>query len=180
MGNPLTAMKVSINIVTARRLFNYLAFQLGWFVLVLTQSPWTLIWALLFVLGHGLWLATRAEWRHVLPIMLIGMVIDGLWQASPWVQFYGAGWPLPLWLIGLWLMFPLTLNHSLAWLNHRPVLLVLGGILGAGGSYLGGAALGAAEITGPARILLPLSWGLWLPLCFRFGVVQKKNLGRSI
>ncbi|WP_157954330.1 DUF2878 domain-containing protein [Saccharospirillum mangrovi] len=168
MGNAL-------NRTVAWRLFNYAGFQAGWLILVLTRSPWSLLWALVFVACHWRWLASAAEWRRVIPIMVFGGAIDALWQASPWVEFYGAGWPLPLWLIGLWLMFPLTLNHSLAWLADRPILQIFGGIVGAGGSYLGGATLGAAQLSGPAWYLLPLSWGLWLPLFYRWMSVTTSN-----
>lgn len=157
----------TLNRAVALKLFNYAGFQAGWFLLVLTRSPWALFWVLAFMVGHQRWLATTREWRGVIPIMLAGLSIDLLWHLSPWVEFNGVGWPMPLWLVGLWLMFPLTLNHSLAWLDNRLWLQILGGIFGAGGSYLGGAALGAAEITGPAWWLVPLSWGIWLPLCYR-------------
>lgn len=156
----------AVNTAVALRLFNYAGFQAGWFLLVLTRSPWALLWVAAFLLCHYRWLAQPGEWRQVLPIMVIGAAIDLLWHLSPWVEFAGAGWPMPLWLIGLWLMFPLTLNHSLAWLADRPLLQILGGIFGAGGSYLGGAALGAADISGPAWWLVPLGWGLWLPLFY--------------
>lgn len=161
MGDPLSP-------ATRRQLFNYAGFQAGWFLLVLTRSPWALLWVLAFLACHALWVARPGEWQRVLPIMLGGLAIDLLWQLSPWVTFIGTGWPLPLWLFGLWLMFPLTLNHSLAWLDGRPLLQVLGGVFGAGGSYLGGAALGAAEVSGPALVLMPLGWALWLPLFYRW------------
>ncbi|MFG1496696.1 DUF2878 domain-containing protein [Saccharospirillum sp. HFRX-1] len=155
-----------MNRAVGLQLFNYAGFQAGWFLLVLTRSPWALLWVAVFLLCHYRWLAQPGEWRQVLPIMIFGATIDLLWHLSPWVEFTGAGWPMPLWLIGLWLMFPLTLNHSLAWLADRPLLQIFGGIFGAGGSYLGGAALGAADISGPAWWLVPLGWGLWLPLFY--------------
>lgn len=173
-------MGYSLNRSTLLALFNYLGFQAGWFVLVLTRSPWSLLWAIAFVALHTRLLATPSEWRRVIPIMVLGCLIDVLWQWSPWVSYIGTGWPVPLWLIGLWLMFPLTLNHSLAWLEGRLWLQVAGGIFGAGGSYLGGAALGAAEVSGPALILLPLSWGLWLPLFYRLNRPRPTVLGAPV
>ncbi len=151
--------------------FNYLVFQLGWFLLVLTRSPWALVWALAFVVIHLRWMATPREWLSAGAVTILGLAIDTAWQLSPWVQFNGTGWPLPLWLVGLWLMFPFTLNHSLGWLRSKPLLQVLFGAFGGGGSYLAGAQLGAAQLEPLAYWLLPLSWGLWLPLfygCMRF------------
>ncbi|WP_189610323.1 DUF2878 domain-containing protein [Saccharospirillum salsuginis] len=149
-----------------KAVFNYAAFQIGWFVLVLTQSPWSLVWALAFAAIHARILATPREWQRVGVIMAFGILVDLGWHLSPWVQFNGAGWPIPLWLVGLWIMFPLTLNHSLAWLDRRPLLQIVFGGIGGGGSYIAGAQFGAAEMAGPAYILIPLTWALWLPLFY--------------
>lgn len=157
---------------------NYAGFQLGWFLLVLTRSPWALLWVLGFVLLHWIWLGTRREWLRMGVVMGFGLAIDTLWQQSPWVHFHGAGWPVPAWLTGLWLMFPLTLNHSLGWLQGRTGLQMLFGAIGGGGSYLAGVGLGAASLAGPAYILLPLGWALWLPLFYAWSSVDLHRPGR--
>lgn len=146
--------------------FNYAAFQIGWFILVLTQSPWTILWALAFAAIHARTLGSPREWQRVSAIMAFGLIVDLAWHLSPWVTFHGAGWPIPVWLMGLWLMFPLTLNHSLAWLSHKPLLQSLFGAIGGGGSYIAGAQLGAADMLWPAYLLIPASWALWLPLFY--------------
>lgn len=157
---------------------NYAGFQIGWFLLVLTRSPWALLWVLGFMLLHSRWLGTRREWLRMGALMGLGLVIDTLWQLSPWVHFNGTGWPVPAWLAGLWLMFPLTLNHSLNWLKGHPALQILLGAIGGGGSYLAGAGLGAATLTGPAYLLIPLSWGLWLPLFYAWNSLDIHRPGR--
>lgn len=149
-----------------KKIGNYAGFQVGWFVLVLTQAAWSILWAMAFVVFHKLVVARQGEWSKVALIMAIGLTVDTLWHYSPWVQFVGAGWPIPLWLVGLWLMFPLTLAHSLSWLNNRLLLQVIFGAVGGGGSYLAGAKLGAAEINGLGWVVMPLLWGLWLPLFY--------------
>lgn len=153
--------------------FNYAAFQIGWFVLVWTQSPWSLLWALVFAGVHARLLATAREWQRAGAIMLFGVLVDLGWHWSPWVTFHGTGWPLPLWLIGLWLMFPLTLHHSLAWLDRKPWLQSLFGGIGGGGGYLAGAQLGAADLAWPAYVLLPLSWALWLPMFYHWMAIER-------
>ena len=145
---------------------NYAGFQIGWFLLVLTQSPWALIWALSFVALHSVLEGNRREWQAVIPVMVFGLVVDLTWHLSPAVQFLGAGQPVPLWLVGLWITFPLTLNHSLAWLKGRLPLQVLLGVFGGGGSYVAGTQFGAAEMDAWAFIAVPLAWGLWLPLFY--------------
>lgn len=147
-------------------ILNYAGFQIGWFLLVLTQSAWAIFWALGFVLMHAVFFGSQREWLTVVPIMLVGLLIDLSWHLSPAIAFLGAGQPLPVWLIGLWLMFPLTLNHSLAWLKGRLWLQALLGVFGGGGSYIAGAQLGAAAIEPLAMVIVPLAWGLWLPLFY--------------
>lgn len=150
-----------------KKIGNYAGFQVGWFILVLTQSAWGILWAMAFVLFHKLKVANRGEWSKVGLIMAIGLTVDTAWHYSPWIHFVGTGWPVPLWLIGLWLMFPLTLAHSLSWLSNRLALQILFGAIGGGGSYIAGAKLGAANISGIGWVLMPLLWGLWLPLFYR-------------
>ncbi|MEX1214290.1 DUF2878 domain-containing protein [Saccharospirillum sp.] len=150
----------------AKVFFNYAGFQIGWFLLVLTQSAWAIFWALGFAVVHALLEGNRREWQATLPIMVFGLLTDLLWHLSQAVQFHGTGQPVPLWLVGLWLMFPLTLNHSLAWLKGRLSLQVILGVFGGGGSYVAGAQFGAATLTPFGLIAVPLAWGLWLPLFY--------------
>lgn len=158
-----------------KQIANYAGFQIGWFLLVLSQSPWALAWALGFAAMHSLWFARPGEWERVAGIMVFGVMVDTLWQQTPWVQFEGSGWPIPLWLTGLWLTFPLTLNHSLLWLRGRFWLQVVFGVIGGGGSYLAGAKLGAANLSGPAYFMLPLSWGIWLPAFYAWNDFATKT-----
>ena len=134
-------------------------------MLVLSQSPWALLWAAAFAAAH-LPFTSRREWLAVLLTAGFGIIVDSLWHMSAAVTYAGSGWPLPFWLLGLWLMFPLTMNHGLAWLKGRPVLQIVCGIFGGGGSYLAGMHLGAASMQPAAQIILPLLWGLWLPLFY--------------
>lgn len=147
-------------------IFNYAGFQIGWFLLVLTQSAWAVLWALGFLAIHAVLSGNRREWQAVIPVMIVGLLIDLAWHLSPAVQFLGTGQPMPLWLVGLWLMFPLTLNHSLAWLKGRRSLQIILGVFGGGGSYVAGTQFGAATMEAWALIAVPLAWGIWLPLFY--------------
>ncbi len=149
-----------------KAVLNYAGFQIGWFLLVLTQSAWAIFWALGFVAMHAALFGNRREWQAVIPIMILGLLVDLIWHLTPAVQFLGTGQPVPLWLVGLWLMFPLTLNHSLAWLKGRLSLQIVLGVVGGGGSYVAGTQFGAATMEPWALIAVPLAWGLWLPLFY--------------
>lgn len=156
--------------MTMRLLINLLFFQIGWFLAILTQSPWSVAWALLFLWVHYQYFAIPGEMKCVLPVIALGFVIDSLWQLSPWILFLGAApvdlLTLPYWMLALWIMFPLTLLHSLHWLQGRYYLQIILGVVGAGGSYVAGARLGAAEVNTVALFMIAGAWGLWLPLMY--------------
>ncbi|WP_196157640.1 DUF2878 domain-containing protein [Reinekea sp. G2M2-21] len=148
------------------KIANYALFQIGWFLAVLFQSPWSLLWALMFVGVHAFAFNHRKETWQLLPVMLIGLSIDLIWHLSPFIEYLGLGFVVPTWIIALWMIFPLTLNHSLAWLKGRLTLQVLFGILGGGGSYVAGTKLGAANATPLGLLLVASAWGLWLPFFY--------------
>jgi hypothetical protein len=155
-----------MNANARKAILNYAGFQIGWFLLVLTQSGWAILWALAFVAMHAVVFGNKREWQTVIPIMMFGLLVDLIWHLSPAVQFIGTGQPVPLWLVGLWLTFPLTLNHSLAWLKGRLSLQIALGVFGGGGSYVAGTQFGAAEMEPWALVAVPLAWGIWLPLFY--------------
>lgn len=157
---------MKLNRQAGKVFFNYAGFQIGWFLLVLTQSAWAILWALGFLAIHAALFGNRREWQAVIPIMLVGLLIDLAWHLTPAVQFLGTGQPIPVWLVGLWLMFPLTLNHSLAWLKGRRSLQIMLGVFGGGGSYVAGTQVGAANMDTWALIAVTLAWGIWLPLFY--------------
>ena len=157
-----------------KRLINALGFQTGW-------------WACIVGVGHGLeWhamgLCAVLVWLHLYDsrhrredIMLaavalaLGLVIDSLLQYFSVIHFYGwALWALsPFWLWMLWVLFAMTLNASLDFLQTLPlwVSAIVGGVAGPL-TYLAGASFGAAAMdpTLTHVSLLALAWGMALPL----------------
>ena len=63
--------------------------------------------------------ALKGELLSLFPIILIGLVVDSLGISGvDHVSGYGSCRSLMLpWMLALWLMFPLTLLHSLRWLQ---------------------------------------------------------------
>lgn len=153
---------------------NLLAFQVGWWAVVLTAAYGQAVFGLLVVgllLG---WHLTRVRPRTgeaalVGLAMLIGLAFDGLLQASGWVAFAGGGvakWLPPLWMVALWANFATTLNVSLRALRQRPLLAAGLGAVGGPAAYWGGAQLGAMTLhnAGTALVALTLGWALVTPL----------------
>lgn len=149
------------------KLANFALFQAGWFLAVILQTPWALVWALMFMTIHYRYFVKDAsELKVLLIISLVGVCIDTLWQLSPAISYIGEGIVIPYWLVALWLIFPLTLNVSLAWLAKNRLLQVVFGLIGGGGSYLTGAKFGAADFQWWGLALIALAWSAWLPLFY--------------
>lgn len=158
-----------------RQIANFVLFQAGWFACVLGAAH-GFVWASAIAIAaiaaiHFRWVSTDRlrDLRLVILAPLIGGAGDSLVAMTGWLRFEAA-WPIPwlepIWMLLLWVNFPMTLNASLAWLNRR---YVLGAVLGATGgplAYWTGAQLGALEIVGPfwpAMLLIGVAWAILLP-----------------
>ena len=155
-------------------LANFVLFQLGWIVTVLSAAagyPWlgplyALIWlglhlrALAGDRGVELALITAAFALGALAdsaLVLLGL-IDFPQQAR-------LGFPTTLWMAGLWAMFAATLRHAMGWLTGRYLLAVLFGLAGGPLAYWAGERLGALLVHTPAAWpAIALEWGLAMPL----------------
>ena len=70
----------------------------------------------------------------------------------------------------LWMIFAITLNHSLVWLKNRISLSVIFGAIGGPLAYLAGEKLGAIIITQQlSLVLLSIGWALITPFLISIG-----------
>ena len=94
-------------------------------------------------------------------------------QAVPWANV------APIWILTLWAGFALTLNHSMAFFQTRPVGAVLFGFFGGPLAYYFAANIWKAVIfTAPPLHVygaLALVWAVMTPLLLKIGL----NLQRS-
>ncbi len=112
----------------------------------------------------------RADFLLAAIAMSIGLVLDTLYIRAGLIVYEGSSlWHsfAPLWILGLWVNFALTMNGCLGWLQQRRMLAgVLSAICGPA-SYYGGIALGTARVTGDPAILftaIGLAWAVAVPL----------------
>jgi hypothetical protein len=155
---------------------NAVGYQGVWLVSVYAAGrglPWP---GLIAAVGFAGWqLAVsreRASDLRLLPVAaLLGVLIDGTLTRSGAMSFAATAPALPvggapLWILGLWCAFCLTLNHSLGWLRDQPVLAALLGAVGGPLSYLAAHRMaGAVTLAAPQwRVLawLALSWAVAL------------------
>lgn len=157
---------------------NFLWYQSVWFTAILGREAWEpLLLALL-----ALHLAWCRDWRAELKLMLscgiLGVVADSglsmsglyLFDPSPSVL------PIPLWLVGLWLGFAGTLNHSMSYLVSRPLIASAMSLAAAPLSYFAGARFGAVTFgldAQAAAITIGATWALLMLLFTKMATGQK-------
>jgi len=141
---------------------NFLIFQLGWLVAVMGAAvgvPWVgIAYALAWITAQSLIVDEgRGEMLRLgLTAVLLGYGLDSslvLVGAIAFPEAARLGWPAPLWMAALWLMFSMTLRQSLGWLRGRYLLAALLGALGGPAAYWAGAQLGAVQLLGGGRAL---------------------------
>jgi hypothetical protein len=157
---------------------NIIGYQLVWFVAVIFAGrgqPWPgVIAALVFVTWQ---VAVSPQRRAALQVLVIavvcGVVIDGLVHGLRLADYAAAapalpGGGAPLWILGLWACFSLTLGGPLRALGTRPLLAVVLGGIGGPLAYAG-AARGWDALTfhapeWQALALLAVGWAVAMPL----------------
>ena len=171
-------------------IFNFLGFQVGWFVCVLTGSLSALLYTIIFVAIHFHFMGNKQDGSLILLLLLIGFTSDTLLQITGLISFRGSVainflyfqpfsidsfFIQPLWLACLWLLFGLTINHSLAWLFQYPKwCLVVSALIGPF-SYYAGSALGAAVITSPLLLFFIVDGIIWVAVFYGLLVYKKKH-----
>ena len=156
------------------RLFlNALGFQTAWWACIAGVGHGLEIPALLYGLTlAGLHTAyapkPSQEIKLAAVALAIGVAIDTVLQAASVIDFYG--WSLaffsPFWLWLLWVLFAMTLNASLSFLQTKPLWLsALAGLVFGPLTYYAGAQLGAAYFDGSFihTAALALVWMIALP-----------------
>ncbi|TDR45846.1 uncharacterized protein DUF2878 [Tahibacter aquaticus] len=168
---------------------NIAAYQLVWFCAVLGAArgqAWPgIAAALLFSIIHLYTSPSRrSDARLIGCALLAGLLIDGGLGASGWAH-YAADQSdafAPLWILAIWLAFALTLNHSSAWLQGRPLLGVALGVFGGPLAYLAAERLHAIAFIAPAwrgLLWLALAWAVAMPLLAAAAARWRHTAGRT-
>lgn len=156
-----------------RLLINALCFQTAWWACIAGIGLGLEIPALVYcVVLAGLHLAFAAQPLAEAKLAAIalgtGVLADTLLQMLNVISFYG--WALgpvsPFWLWMLWVLFAMTLNASLSFLQKLPLWLsAVAGLAFGPLTYYAGAQLGAASFDGSLVHLaaLALTWMIALP-----------------
>lgn len=155
---------------------NALGFQACWLAFVAGAGLgycWTGFVALVPFAAYTLYRSPVARADALLMVMaaLLGCVADSALIASGMVRFAS---PVPstsiapVWIVGLWIAFALTLNHSMAFLQQRRWLAAaLGAVAGPVAYLIAANAWSALAFVAPAWhgvVFLAISWAIVTPL----------------
>ena len=142
---------------------NALLFQVGWLVCILCGSFWAGVFTLIALVFH--FVVYKQQLADVIAVLLavvIGLIHDSLLLHAGYIVFAEAIYLPPFWLVCLWALLGIALNHSLVWIYSRPLWSSLLGALAAPLSYLAGVKLSSAEWSSPLVEVLPIIAILWL------------------
>ena len=155
---------MSLNI-NGKFLTNALVFQAVWFICVLGNNVYAAISVMILVCIHkSLFNISSKDWVVLLAFSITGYLGDSIiakllnFQYSNDLPFIG-----PLWLLGLWVAFSTTLNHSMKWIFKTPYHAILIGLLLVPLSYLAGINLSNSDQlnTSNSYAILFLIEGIW-------------------
>jgi hypothetical protein len=146
-------------------IINFCLFQVGWFVCIL-GAAWNFTYIAIAISIGILFLHLYLTDKTANDIKLsaiaatFGFIFDGIMQFNNMIIYNNPGVPYPLtpiWIVILWILFAITLNHSLAWLKGRISLAMLFGLM-------------AVTIASPnTLIVLAIGWAFITPLLISFG-----------
>lgn len=156
------------------RWLNIAGYQLVWLAAVTSAAkgqPWFAVAAsALFVAAQVMASGERAsDLRNLGLAILMGMLIDGGLAAAGLVRYSSPHPALfaPIWILGIWAAFALTLNHSLAFLHGRPLVAGLLGAVGGPLAYSAAREFGALSFAEPASgslFALACAWAVAMAL----------------
>lgn len=166
------------------KIINFVLFQAAWFVCVLgasynhTYLAFTL--SLIILLLHFAIIKNRMlELKLIIIAGLIGLLFDGALLNFDLIIYNDPGLPYPftpIWIVMLWMIFAMTLNHSLAWLSQKIYISILFGAMGGPLAYIAGEKLGAITLLSTNSIItLSIGWALITPILLTIANKLNKN-----
>lgn len=119
---------------------------------------------------HGVFYVKRAKQfiQFYLRFLLMGLLFDGflLWRGhftfdGPSLGFF------PLWLLALWLVFPLNFLHTLKKFVNKPLLAGFFGLIGGPLAYKAGPAFGILFFDNKILIPVAIFWATYMLIACR-------------
>ncbi|MFK8053301.1 MAG: DUF2878 domain-containing protein [Woeseiaceae bacterium] len=161
---------------------NFLFFQVTWLALVAGAAK-DMIWpGALLCMMFLTWEFYHASNRRGLALMLLcglagSIIVDGSYVLLGIAEYAMPLGPIvPLWIMGLWIIFSLTIPQSMSWMRKRPVVGALMAGLAAPLSYLAGHKLDAISFPIGLSNALLITALTWIPAIYLMIVISMKTL----
>lgn len=140
-------------------------YQAIWFLCIFLENVGALLSLPLILLHLYLSPYKLQDAKQVAIFLLAGVIIDGTLHALGFITYNVSAYPIPPWLVVIWLALATLPHHSLNWLKGRYKLSTLFGALGGPLAYWAGVRVGAATFNWSlliSLITLAIIWGtLW-------------------
>jgi len=162
---------------------NIAIYQVVWFVCIRYGNIGGLI-SLPLLAIHLILSDKRKEDLKTMGLLLVaGMIIDGILTVAGFFAFDPPGYPIPPWLMVIWLGLATLVHHSLAWMKSRLLLCALLGALGGPLAYGSGVRMGAAVFNWellPSLLVLAAIWAaLWPGVMYLAGNADSRKHSRQ-
>ena len=166
------------------KIINFVLFQAAWFVCVLgaayDRTYFALLIATIILLIHFAMIKKRLlELKLILIAGIIGLFFYGALLNFDLIIYNDPGLPYPLtpiWIVMLWMIFAMTLNHSLAWLSQKIYISIFFGAIGGPLAYVAGEKLGSITLLSNNSIItLSIGWALITPILIIIANKLNKN-----
>ncbi len=161
------------------KIFNVIGFQAVWLASVYGAGRgigWLgPVAAIVFVAASLIFSPQRQSDLRMLAIAIpVGFAVDSLFAISNWLNYSSAmPWQnlAPLWIVGMWAGFAVTLKHSLGFLSNQPLAAALFGLIGGPFAYwIAANTFNALQLAGPSVFsvlgALAIAWAIVLPLLY--------------
>ncbi len=153
-----------------RLVLNIINYQVIWLLCVISGNR--MVWLALLLIGGHLFFSNqrRNDLILIMSLALGGIIIDGSLKQLGLFSFSEDNYPIPYWLIIIWMALATLLNHSLNWLKGKYALAALLGSIGGPLAYWGGVRFDAAVFLWPLPLslaVLMLIWGILTPLLLK-------------
>ena len=169
-------------------LFNSLCYTVGWFWCVLLgihgHAILATLGAVFLILMQLLCTKIKNTDLYIQDVLLVvfsiplGLILEILLTQTNLIHYdYSSKLFPPIWIIALYPLFSLLLNHSLRFMKGSYTISFLFGFLGAPFSYIAGVSLGGLTFPHPlieSWIMIGICWGLFLCIMTKIAnIVQK-------
>jgi hypothetical protein len=164
--------------LTTRKLIYAIAFQVGWFVCILTGNWVSLAYTVLFLAFHFFFLKYKAhstllrkEALWIASVFVGGLILETLsfsagflYAQTPSNLFAQLILP-PIWLLNLWLVFAIALRTCLSFIFYKPKVSYLVSSVAIPLNYYAGVELNNnVAISNPYSLSLALITLMWIVL----------------